>query len=473
MDSYNSYDFSGGLFLSSHTSSLGLGNLDRLTPSAPSANNVDNNNFGHYNIFTSFDRPKLPFLGDANSAVDSLGNATAYSGGSSSDDDENSRPSSTTTTPQRLPLFRRCPLTNRAGMVNEQQSSQQLIMSSPSKNYSSGGKMKSSMSLSPLKNLSLNSPKKSAAAAGRSYQQSAVATSLFGRDDNGLTGLEGPAYSSASNNYAGYGDYDPLKGITSVAGNTRIQQGLNLQYFINQERSSSNTINNSNNVSPNNSFSSSGSSIGTEGVRSLSYLDSLTNNNNNNTVAATYKTATYSQMARKEPSPPSSTGLDAVPRNTAAPVQTSYVPPANPKPASSKNVVAKLSLDDVKDDSVVAMNNKHGKGKYWFKSGCPTPDPRWPSCQQLMIGPIPGDVEYSTLRSAFLSKGHTIHLFIQNNQAWLEKNQEKFGKKQVKFGYVVYTERETARRLLHNGYVPVGTVRIRVKEMDGQPAVFL
>ena len=40
-----------------------------------------------------------------------------------------------------------------------------------------------------------------------------------------------------------------------------------------------------------------------------------------------------------------------------------------------------------------------------------------------MIGPIPGDVEYSTLQSAFLSKGHTIHLFVQNNQAWLEKNQ--------------------------------------------------
>ena len=37
----------------------------------------------------------------------------------------------------------------------------------------------------------------------------------------------------------------------------------------------------------------------------------------------------------------------------------------------------------------------------------------------------------------FYLSGHTIHLFIQNNQAWLEKNQEKFGKKQVKFGYVV------------------------------------
>ena len=75
-------------------------------------------------------------------------------------------------------------------------------------------------------------------------------------------------------------------------------------------------------------------------------------------------------------------------------------------------------------------------------------------------------------RSAFLSKGHTIHLFIQNNQAWLEKNQEKFGKKQVKFGYVVYTEPEVARRLLSQGHVLVGHARVAVKEMDGQPALF-
>ena len=33
--------------------------------------------------------------------------------------------------------------------------------------------------------------------------------------------------------------------------------------------------------------------------------------------------------------------------------------------------------------------------------------------------------------------GHTINMFIQNNQTWNEKNQEKFGKKHVKFGYVV------------------------------------
>ena len=62
---------------------------------------------------------------------------------------------------------------------------------------------------------------------------------------------------------------------------------------------------------------------------------------------------------------------------------------------------------------------------------------------------------FTSSRSAFLSKGHTIHLFIQNNQAWLEKNQEKFGKKQVKFGYVVFTEAETAERLFRQGGVVV------------------
>ena len=73
----------------------------------------------------------------------------------------------------------------------------------------------------------------------------------------------------------------------------------------------------------------------------------------------------------------------------------------------------KPSLDDVKDDSIVALTNKHGKGKYWFKSGCPTPDPRWPARQQLMIGPIPGDVEYATLRSAFLSKGERVRTALK------------------------------------------------------------
>jgi hypothetical protein len=82
----------------------------------------------------------------------------------------------------------------------------------------------------------------------------------------------------------------------------------------------------------------------------------------------------------------------------------------------SRLMPPKPSLDDIQDNSIVALTNKFGKGKYWFKSACPMPDPRWGADHQLMIGPIPGDVEYAQLRAAFLSQGHTLHLFIQNNQ---------------------------------------------------------
>jgi len=144
----------------------------------------------------------------------------------------------------------------------------------------------------------------------------------------------------------------------------------------------------------------------------------------------------------------------------------------SPPAASSKP-----SLDAILCTSLVALTNKHREGKYWFKSGCPTPDPRWPAVQQLMAGPIPGDCDYSELRTAFLSHGQTCHLFIQNNQAWLERNQEKFGSRQVKFGYVVFTEAETAERLFRQGGVVVRRasgerIQVRVKRMDGLPAQF-
>jgi len=144
----------------------------------------------------------------------------------------------------------------------------------------------------------------------------------------------------------------------------------------------------------------------------------------------------------------------------------------SPPAASSKP-----SLDGILCTSLVALTNKHREGKYWFKSGCPTPDPRWPAVQQLMAGPIPGDCDYSELRTAFLSHGQTCHLFIQNNQAWLERNQEKFGSRQVKFGYVVFTEAETAERLFRQGGVVVRRasgerIQVRVKRMDGLPAQF-
>ena len=128
------------------------------------------------------------------------------------------------------------------------------------------------------------------------------------------------------------------------------------------------------------------------------------------------KKISWSQIAKRP-----ATAVEALPLSPAfsspdkamSPTLPTFEDLSRPRPAISaadaviKKPLAsvKPSLDDVKDDSIVALTNKHGKGKYWFKSGCPTPDPRWPARQQLMIGPIPGDVEYATLRSAFLSKG--------------------------------------------------------------------
>lgn len=153
---------------------------------------------------------------------------------------------------------------------------------------------------------------------------------------------------------------------------------------------------------------------------------------------------------------------------------SSNLPPSSPPPSTT----SKPSLDSIVCTSLVALTNKQGEGKYWFKSGCPTPDPRWAAGQQLMIGPIPGDVDYSELRTAFLARGHTCHLFIQNNKAWLERNQEKFGARQVKFGYVVYSEADTAERLLREGSIAVRRgsgyhCQVKVKKMDGLPAMFL
>ena len=131
------------------------------------------------------------------------------------------------------------------------------------------------------------------------------------------------------------------------------------------------------------------------------------------------KKISWSQIAKRPATAVEALPLSPVfssPDKAMSPTLPTFEDLSRPRPAISaadaviKKPLAsvKPSLDDVKDDSIVALTNKHGKGKYWFKSGCPTPDPRWPARQQLMIGPIPGDVEYATLRSAFLSKGKNI-----------------------------------------------------------------
>jgi len=368
METYNAYN---NYYAPLSSNLLGLGgNCDRLT-GVPRT----------YDIFSSFALPKIPTPAYIKDDI------------FLSDDEEN------VPKPPRLPLFSRCPVTNRA----------HLEAPAPA---AAGGKMKSSMSLSPMKNLHIG---------------------------------------------GGSGGNSPIK---------RSPMKLNMNANVNGGGHSPRVP-----------------------------LLNIGNQCNRNICLNEQNKVSYSQVAKKpadpepaqlscrrspltptSPSPPPPTQLPTSTTGrqrqaSSSPLSFNQKPPSNS--SQLKNTTVKPSLDDVKDDSLVAMTNKHGKGKYWFKSGCPTPDPRWPACQQLMIGPIPGDVEYSTLRSAFLSKGHTIHLFIQNNQAWLEKNQEKFGKKQVKFGYVVYTDNCVAARLLAAGHVLVGHVRVAVKQMDGQPAQFV
>jgi len=400
------YDYNGtggGLFYSNLSSNFaGLGNnCDRL-----SSVGVSRVPRGTYDIFSSFALPKLPLSGisTTNHHQDDI---------FLSDDEEN-------TPKPRLPLFSRCPVTNRAQM--------EAPGGGFTTNSTAGGKMKSSLSLSPMKNLHITSPIK--------QRPSPVKIRNLDGGNNGHNG--GLMSAGVTNN--------PVPVNSHSNGNSPRVPLLSIGNQCNR-----NLLNYPATM---------------EDPAKISYSQ----------VAKKPAETELVQPSRNSPSPTTSTSAPA--SNASSPVRHSQAggSPMSFKSSgsnSSKQATVKPSLDDVKDDSLVAMTNKHGKGKYWFKSGCPTPDPRWPACQQLMIGPIPGDVEYSTLRSAFLSKGHTIHLFIQNNQAWLEKNQEKFGKKQVKFGYVVYTDNCVASRLLAAGHVLVGHVRVAVKQMDGQPAQFV
>ena len=102
---------------------------------------------------------------------------------------------------------------------------------------------------------------------------------------------------------------------------------------------------------------------------------------------------------------------------------------------------------------------------YIFRPGHPTPDPRWPAEQQLMIGPMPLSVEYTEARSALLPyDGNIIRLFISPNLVVI--NEDVF-----KFGYIVYSHAQIASRLIAGGFVIVGGVKVTVKKMDGQPVI--
>lgn len=102
---------------------------------------------------------------------------------------------------------------------------------------------------------------------------------------------------------------------------------------------------------------------------------------------------------------------------------------------------------------------------YRFKAREPTADPRYPADQQLMVGPIPGNLDhdtiYNNLRSIFQSRGPVCFMFIHKNAVKdLETN------KLVKFGYVVFAEKGVAQRVVKEGSITFsGGHSVNVKPM--------
>ena len=127
----------------------------------------------------------------------------------------------------------------------------------------------------------------------------------------------------------------------------------------------------------------------------------------------------------------------------------------------------KRSLFETKSETTTKPFKKKSKDSFWARH--PLPDPRWSSEQQLAIGPIQWRVEYSDVRSAFRQKGRITHLFIENpkefplQDLWPEEEL-------VRYGYIVYSDPESAKGVLASGHVMVRGHEVGVKEMDGKSA---
>lgn len=112
----------------------------------------------------------------------------------------------------------------------------------------------------------------------------------------------------------------------------------------------------------------------------------------------------------------------------------------------------KRSLFETKSDTTTKPSRKKSKYSFWARH--PLPDPRWSSEQQLAIGPIQWRVEYNDVRSAFRQKGRITHLSIENpkefplQDLWPEEEL-------VRFGYIVYSDPESAKGVLASGNVMV------------------
>ena len=102
-------------------------------------------------------------------------------------------------------------------------------------------------------------------------------------------------------------------------------------------------------------------------------------------------------------------------------------------------------------------------GRYKFDPSCPVPDPRWPSDQQVMLGPISEKLtmlhSYSefrkTLRGRLEDFGKVCHLFLQKSGTGTVS----------KYGYLVFTDQTSTKLLLRSKSVSLARYQVQVNRM--------
>jgi len=174
-------------------------------------------------------------------------------------------------------------------------------------------------------------------------------------------------------------------------------------------------------------------------------IQSLLKNDSQRLNRMPSKQLSYSSMAKKEPLQPQK------PQNIIK-----INKPEPKKPAAPTNIV---------NGQHVKVAETALSAGYRFKARNPEADPRYPQDQQLMVGPIPGNLEhdviYNSLRSIFQSRGPVCFMFVHKSAV---KDNESG--KPVKFGYVVFAEKGVAQKVLKEGYVTLGGGhKIKVRQM--------
>jgi len=176
----------------------------------------------------------------------------------------------------------------------------------------------------------------------------------------------------------------------------------------------------------------------------------LSNNTPLYNKSAPAKQMSWSSVAKKEP---------------LQPVKPLHNLPRQPAPAPARTSLNNKTDSKTKPGHVSSKVTETAiSAGYRFKARNPEPDPRYPSDQQLMVGPIPGhlehDVIYNGLRGIFQSKGPVCFMFVHKSAV-----KDNDSGKLVKFGYVVFAEKGVAQKVMKEGYTIFQGHKIAVKDM--------